>query len=725
MPTLVPGFEYDIFISYRHNDNRSGWVTDFVNALQEEIAATIKEPLSIYFDKNPHDGLLESHNVDKSLEGKLKCLVFIPIISQTYCDSKSFTWQHEFCAFNELVKEDQFGRDIRLSNGNVASRILPIKIHDLDVEDVSLIENEISGVLRPIEFIFRSPGVNRPLQSHEEHPQDNDNKIFYRDQINKVANAIKQLVYAINKPEQPTLIHAATSNQSRLNSRTKIPLKWAIVVIVLAACVGLYWMLKPASDSTEEKSIVIIPFQNLSGDAGQDYLSDGISEELLQKLSKIQGLKVIGRTSSFWLKGAKENHQAILEKLEVAFVLDGSVRQENNSVRISTQLIRTADNLQIWSETYDRKMEGIFKLQDDIASAVVDALKVRLSPGEKNELTKKPTHNPKAYELYLRGVYEFRKFSPEGNRNGLRLFSEALAIDSTYSYAYSGTANVLIATAAMFMAEREALDALELAKPYLDKALALDENNIDAHNFLGYYYLYHDWDFNKSELEYKKCVQIDPKNPDANSLYADYLNFVLRHEEALSFSEQQLEYDYFYFNPRKGLSLFYLNRFEEALEFQIARLGTINTYWTYDAHGFVCLNTARYEEAIDSFNKAIALIGRRVPRMIGWMGAAYAKQGKPDQSTKLLNELIEMRKTTNAGSVNFFITVIYSAMGKEEEAIRWLERAYVDHDMEMPWLISEPQFFNLHKNAKFIELARKIGFPESSLAKLKDNATKQ
>ena len=141
MASILPGFEYDIFISYRHNDNRSGWVTEFVSALQEELAATLKEPVSVYFDTNPHNGLLETHNVDKSLEGKLKCLIFIPIISQTYCDSKSFAWQYEFTVFNKMVKEDQFGRDIRLSSGNVASRILPIKIHDLDPEDRTLLES--------------------------------------------------------------------------------------------------------------------------------------------------------------------------------------------------------------------------------------------------------------------------------------------------------------------------------------------------------------------------------------------------------------------------------------------------------------------------------------------------------------------------------------------------------------------------------------------------------
>src|SRR5215510_10287461 len=154
MASIIPGFEYDIFISYRHNDNKSGWVTEFVKHLNEELAATIKEPISVYFDTNPHDGLLETHQVDKSLEGKLKCLIFIPILSQTYCDPKSFAWQNEFCVFKKLAEEDDFGIDIKLFNGNVTSRILPIKIHELDAQDKTIIENEIGGVLRVVEFIY-------------------------------------------------------------------------------------------------------------------------------------------------------------------------------------------------------------------------------------------------------------------------------------------------------------------------------------------------------------------------------------------------------------------------------------------------------------------------------------------------------------------------------------------------------------------------------------------
>jgi hypothetical protein len=161
MASIIPGYEYDIFISYRQKDNKhDGWVTEFVDNLKGELESTFKEEISVYFDINPHDGLLETHDVNASLKEKLKCLVFIPIISQTYCDSKSFAWQHEFVAFNKLAKEDHFGRDIRLSSGNVASRILPIKINALDPEDKTLLETEIGGVLRCIEFIYKSAGVN-------------------------------------------------------------------------------------------------------------------------------------------------------------------------------------------------------------------------------------------------------------------------------------------------------------------------------------------------------------------------------------------------------------------------------------------------------------------------------------------------------------------------------------------------------------------------------------
>lgn len=184
MSALIEGYNYDIFISYRQNDNKyDGWVTEFVNNLRKELEATIKEKLTIYFDENPVDGLLESHSVEQSITSKLKCLVFIPVISQTYCDTNSYAWQYEFRLFNKLAREDRFDMNIRLNNGNIASRILAVRIHELDYEDRRTIEKETGEKLRSIDFIYRSAGVNRPLRANEDHSVGNLNKYYYRDQI--------------------------------------------------------------------------------------------------------------------------------------------------------------------------------------------------------------------------------------------------------------------------------------------------------------------------------------------------------------------------------------------------------------------------------------------------------------------------------------------------------------------------------------------------------------
>ena len=204
MASIIPGYNYDIFISYRQKDNKGDrWVSEFVDALKDELESTFKEEISVYFDINPHDGLLETHDVDESLKEKLKCLVFIPIISRTYCDPKSFAWEHEFKTFIKQASKDQFGLKVKLPGGNVASRVLPIQIHDLDKGDIKLCESVIGGVLRGIEFIYKSPGINRPLLQKEESPQDNLSHTNYRDQVNKVANAIKDVLNSLTTKELP------------------------------------------------------------------------------------------------------------------------------------------------------------------------------------------------------------------------------------------------------------------------------------------------------------------------------------------------------------------------------------------------------------------------------------------------------------------------------------------------------------------------------------------
>lgn len=198
MASLIEYFNYDIFISYRQKDNKyDGWVSTFVENLKLELEATFKDDVGLYFDLNPVDGLAESNEVLESLKSKLKCIIFIPILSQTYCDPKSFAFENEFKAFVALASQDEIGLKVNLSSGNVSSRVLPVRINDLSYEDIRLVESITGGPVRGIDFIYKAHGINRPLRQQEDSPHENINKTFYRNQINKVAQSIKEIILSV------------------------------------------------------------------------------------------------------------------------------------------------------------------------------------------------------------------------------------------------------------------------------------------------------------------------------------------------------------------------------------------------------------------------------------------------------------------------------------------------------------------------------------------------
>ena len=558
MASILPTFEYDIFISYRHNDNRSGWVTEFVKALQEELAATIKEPISVYFDSNPHDGLLETHNVDKSLEGKLKCLIFIPILSQTYCDPKSFAWQHEFCAFNKLAKEDSLGWDIKLSNGNVASRILPIKIHDLDADDKTIIENEIGGVLRAIEFIFKSSGVNRPVTSSDKR-EENSNKTFYRDQINKVANAIKEIISALKNPVPQKL---STINYqpptSPTNSKTKFIFAGAIVLALII--VGYFLYPKFSSSTKQEtaidKSIAVLPFKNMSNDPEQEYFSDGIAEELINALAKKKSLKVAGRTSSFSFKGRDQDLRKIGESLGVNTILEGSVRKSGNTVRITAQLINVRDGFHLWTETFDREISDIFKVQDEITAAIIEELKVHLTP---DEITVTTPVNVEAYPFYLKAR---QKLAQRGINNLIEardLFYQALQLDSTYSPSYSGLSKTLSLLNIYSQSDQRFSKSHKESYKYASKALELDPANAEAHLTFGIAKSQYDWQWLEAEKAYAKAVEMNPNDAELNNFLGDFYRVLADYKKAEKFELRALELDPLHAINHWDLGIIYFN----------------------------------------------------------------------------------------------------------------------------------------------------------------------
>jgi TolB-like protein len=396
MTSIIEGYNYDIFISYRQKDNKGDkWVSEFVEALKTELESTFKEEISVYFDINPHDGLLETHDVDASLKEKLKCLIFIPVISRTYCDPKSFAWEHEFRAFVDQAEQDQFGLKVKLPNGNVAFRVLPIRIYDLDKADINLCESVLEGILRGIEFIYSEPGVNRPLK-----PDDNEkinlNKTKYRNQVNKAGNAIKEIIFGLKK--EPLEVQYSRNEVISVKNKPVIP----------------------------EKSIIVLPFENISPDPDQEYFSDGLTEEVISDLCLIPDLLVISRSSAMTFKGGKYTIKEIAEKVNVRYVLEGSVRKASNNLRITAQLIDSVNDAHIWAEKYSGTLEDIFDIQEKVSRSIFDALKLKLTPEENKRISEKPISSIVAYEYYLQAKREAWSFNLENLDHALQLTNQAL-----------------------------------------------------------------------------------------------------------------------------------------------------------------------------------------------------------------------------------------------------------------------------------------------------------
>jgi TolB-like protein len=516
MASLLPGYEYDIFISYRQKDNKGDrWVSEFVDALKTELESTFKEEISVYFDINPHDGLLETHDVNASLKEKLKCLIFIPIISQTYCDSKSFAWQHELVAFNKMAKEDQFGRDIRLAGGNVASRILPVKIHDLDAEDKMLLENELGGVLRSIEFIYKSAGVNRPL-TPSDNPDKNLNKTFYRDQINKVANSIKEIITAIKKPNQQDRGISREVSKPKPESPKKLNPKIIIASLFVLVLIALGYFIIPKlfkSNDPVEKTIAVLPFRNLNNDSTQLYFYDGFMEDIINNLQKVKTFTVRPRTSSYQYRDSKKPTAIIGKELNVNYLVGGSIGHEGGNLKIRIYLIDSKADKQLWSTDYSRGMNQLFSLQSDIAKEIASELKQELTTEEIKKIQKQPTENLEAYNYYQQGhYYYYRDYDSGNNGNVIKLYEKAIKLDPRFALALTGIAECLIDQYWNYNDHSE--DVLLRSKQAIDKAFEIDPNLPEAHLVLGIYYYRGFLNYAEALKQFELVLKDQPKNPE-------------------------------------------------------------------------------------------------------------------------------------------------------------------------------------------------------------------
>ena len=688
MPSLIPGFEYDIFISYRHKDNKyDGWVSEFVANLRRELEATFKEEVSVYFDENPRDGLLETHNVDKSLEGKLKCLILIPIISQTYCDTKSFAWQHEFCSFNKWTKEDSFGRDIKLGNGNVASRILPVKIHDLDDEDKSLLQAELGGELRCIEFIYRSAGVNRPLKPNDARTE-NINHTYYRDQINKVANAVKEIIVGMANPTlpkpPPSLRGFQKKNLQQSGKKSKILAITGISLLLVAIIFyGIFYFVLHQKTELPDKSIAVLPFENLSGDPGQEYFSDGIAEEILNALIQLEDLKVAGRTSSFQFKGKQADLLDIGNKLKVSNILEGSVRKQGNRVKITAQLISIKDGYHLWSEQYERTLNDVFAIQEEIATAITQKLKVTLLENEKIEIVERLTENTEAYDAYLRGRYFWNKRELAESE---RYFKKAIELDSSYAEAYAGLAETYCLFP--FFHLGSPIECMVKAQKIAEKAIQLDSLLAIPYAVIG---------FTKSSYErnppeafsfFKKSLRLNQRYAPAHYWYGQSLGFYGSDPE-LSISEMRKGVELeplgsiAYFNL--GIALTNARRYDEALAVlkTSAELNKQNEYAHLQA-GHCYMSLKQFEKAKESYERAAKLSNQLAAAALIFFSM---REGNTEKAHAQFNELVDRSRSGYVSQLSLALGASY--LGQKDEAHEYLKAAI---DSREAWVLNLDRF---------------------------------
>jgi tetratricopeptide (TPR) repeat protein len=476
MASLILGYEYDIFISYRQKDNKGErWVSEFVEALKTELESTFKENISIYFDVNPHDGLLETHDVDASLKDKLKCLVFIPIISRTYCDPKSFAWRNEFEAFVEQASHDQLGLKVKLPNRNVANRVLPVRIHDLDNTDLKMCESLLGGALRGVEFIYRSAGVNRPLRSEEDKPYDNLNQTIYRDQINKVANAIKEIISGLRAGEvvperekmEPALPWEELKKGKRFAGKQKpggynkfTLLSGIMAALIILTLVGVFVYpkiflkdsLRNLRASDGRIPLAIMPFQNLSNDSTLNYLNEWIPESIASYLSNFsEDLQVRQTESIYSLPESKTltNNSSIApsvaslisQKLDANIIINGSMIKSGVWIIVNANLLNSKTEGVLKSFHGEGIAEEINPILDTLAQKIKDylivsRLKKQLNPETQLSVS---TSSPEALKHYIMGRDALRYLSnPDFLNLAHEEYLKSVRIDPTFTGAYFG-----------------------------------------------------------------------------------------------------------------------------------------------------------------------------------------------------------------------------------------------------------------------------------------------
>jgi TolB-like protein/Flp pilus assembly protein TadD len=468
-----------------------------------------------------------------------------------------------------------------------------------------------------------------------------------------------------------------------------------------------------ASATCREKlKLVVLPFENLSANADQDYFSDGLTEEMISQLGRIEParLAVVARTTAMHYKGTAKRIDQIARELGADYVLEGSVRRVGDRVRISAQLIEAAGQTHLWSQDYDRTAADVLEIQRDVAQQIAGALEIELLPAQQSALGSASTSNSAAYDAYLYGRYYWNRRTEEGFKKGMGYFQRAVEQDPGYAQAYAGLAECYV-TLGWYGAFPSG-EAYQATTAAANKALELDERMADAHSSLGYVKLLHNWDWADIEKEHLRALELDPNSVTGRHWYGLFLSAMGRSEEAVSQMRRALELDplSLVVNTHLGWVHYLGRRFEPAIE-HLEKARELDPNFPVGRYflGLAYAQKGCLKEAIRELETSRTMTAGH-PGWVATLGHIYGLAGKKAESRKCLRELEDMAKQRYVNA--YFPAFTCAGLGETSRSLDWLEKAYEERSGWLVYLNVEPGLDGLRSSPRFAQLVRRVGLPQ-------------
>ena len=492
-------------------------------------------------------------------------------------------------------------------------------------------------------------------------------------------------------------------------SKPRGRLIWMICGIAALAAIAIFAAYRfigssavPVSSQIE--SVAVLPFENGSGDPNLDYLSDGLSESLIDKLSELPQLKVIARSSSFKYRGSGVDLQDVAKKLGVRAIVTGKVARIGENLNVRVEMVDAAENRQMWSEEYNRKAPDLISIKQEIAQAASDKMRVKLSGAQEQQLTKKETINPQAYELLLKGRFYWSKGGTENLRKSIDYFEQSIAVDPDYALAHAELSLKYYALTGFSAADPKVY--MPKAESEARKALALDDNVAEAHLAISRIYVA-TWRWQEGEAERRRAIELDPNNAVAHDLYAQLLALLGRFDESVEQAKRAIELDPLSMITVSdlGFRLYFARRYDESIEWSKKALELDpNSDQAYNFLGYAYAAKGQYKEAIAAYEEAVRA-GDESSSIQVYLGVAYAGAGNLEKARAILKELQTTKEYVSPGE----IAALYAALGDKEAAFASLNKAYSDHDLQLQFLKVDPSYDLLRDDPRYQELMKKVG----------------